>query len=75
MGPKQTFRRPREYLLAGEGRTYSEDGRMPACGHTDKFQHIAVQFEAMEIGYAAINSYTYKDVRDKGRRSHPTKTA
>ena len=26
------------------------------------------------IGHAAINSYTYKDIRDKGTRSLPIKT-
>jgi hypothetical protein len=42
--------------------------------HTDRFQHISARFEAQELGHAAINSYTYKDIRDKGRRSLPTKT-
>lgn len=42
--------------------------------HTDIFQHISVRFEATAIGHAAIDSYTYKDVRDKGRKSLATKT-
>jgi hypothetical protein len=42
--------------------------------HTDLFQHISVRFEAQAIGYAGINSYVYKDIRDKGRRSLPIKT-
>jgi hypothetical protein len=42
--------------------------------HTDIYQHISARFEAQEIGHAAINSYTYKDNRDKGRRSLPVKT-
>lgn len=37
--------------------------------HTDRFQAISVRFEAEEIGYAEIDEYTYKDIRDKGRRS------
>jgi hypothetical protein len=36
--------------------------------------HISTRFEALAIGYAAINSYCYKDNRDKGARSLPTKT-
>jgi hypothetical protein len=43
--------------------------------HTDIFMHISARFEATDIGYAAINSYCYKDLRDKGARSLPTKTA
>lgn len=43
--------------------------------HTDKYQSIAARFEALAIGHAAINSYEYKDNRDKGRRSLAAKTA
>lgn len=42
--------------------------------HTDIFMHSSARFEATAIGHAAINSYTYKDIRDKGTRSLPIKT-
>lgn len=42
--------------------------------HTDKFQYISTRFEAQEIGYAAIHSYTFKDIRDKGTKSLSNKT-
>jgi hypothetical protein len=42
--------------------------------HTDIFQYISARFEATAIGYAAINAYTYNDIRDKGTRSLPVKT-
>jgi hypothetical protein len=42
--------------------------------HTDIFQNISARFEARGIGHAAIKSYTYKDIRDKGNRSVPVKT-
>jgi hypothetical protein len=42
--------------------------------HTDRFQNISVKFEALDVGYAEIDSYTYKDIRDKGRRSLPVRT-
>ena len=32
--------------------------------HTDRFQHITTRFHATGIGYAAINSFMYKDIRD-----------
>lgn len=41
--------------------------------HTDIFQNVSARFEALDIGYAAINSYTYKDICDKGSRSLPVK--
>jgi hypothetical protein len=42
--------------------------------HTDRFQYISTMFKATSIGHAAINSYEYRDIRDKGRRSLPVKT-
>ena len=42
--------------------------------HTDKFRYISTRFVATDVGYAEIDSYTFKDIRDKGVRSLPTKT-
>lgn len=56
----------------GEATAHPFDVTFPI--HTDRFQHVSVRFEALSIGHAAINSYTYKDLRDKGARSLPTKT-
>jgi len=42
--------------------------------HTDRYQYISAKFEALNIGHAAITSYTFKNNRDKGRRSLPVKT-
>lgn len=39
-----------------------------------KFNNARVKFEALDIGYVAINSYEYKDVRDKGRKRLPIRT-
>jgi hypothetical protein len=56
----------------GEATAHPFDVTFPI--HTDRFQHISVRFEALDIGHAAINAYTYKDIRDKGTRSLPVKT-
>jgi hypothetical protein len=56
----------------GEATAHPFDVTFPI--HTDIFQHISARFQALDIGHAAINSYTYKDVRDKGSRSLPIKT-
>lgn len=42
--------------------------------HIDIFQHVSARFQALNIGHAAINSYTSRDIRDKGSRSLPVKT-
>lgn len=56
----------------GEATAHPFDVTFPI--HTDIFQHISARYEALGIGHAAINGYTYKDIRDKGRRSLPVKT-
>jgi hypothetical protein len=42
--------------------------------HTDRFQHVSSRLQATVFGSAAVDSFTYKDIRDKGRSSLPTKT-
>lgn len=61
-------------VIGGGGEATAHPFEVDFPIHTDRFEHISVRFEAQAIGYAAINSYTYKDVRDKGRRSLPVKT-
>jgi hypothetical protein len=56
----------------GEATAHPFDVDFPI--HSDRFQHVSVKFEALGIGHAQINSYTYKDIRDKGRRSLAIKT-
>ena len=42
--------------------------------HSDKFKDIRLRFEALGIGYVSIDSYKFKDLRDKGRKNLPTRT-
>jgi hypothetical protein len=56
----------------GEDTAHPYDVTFPI--HTDRFQYISTRFKATGIGYAAVNSYMYKDIRDKGSRSLPIKT-
>lgn len=36
--------------------------------HSDRFNTVRVKFVATDIGAVQVNEYTYKDIRDKGRR-------
>jgi len=56
----------------GEATAHPFDVTFPV--HTDKYHDVAARFQALGIGHAAINSYEYKDNRDKGRRSLAAKT-
>jgi hypothetical protein len=56
----------------GEATAHPFDVTFPI--HTDRCKNVSVRFIAIGIGYAEVESYTYKDIRDKGRRSLPIKT-
>jgi hypothetical protein len=61
-------------VVGGGGEATAHPFEVDFPVHTDKFERISTRFEALGIGHAAINSYTYKDLRDKGKRSLSTKT-
>ena len=42
--------------------------------NSDKFIYVRVKVEAIGVGYAAINEFTFKDIRDKGRKNIPVRT-
>lgn len=42
--------------------------------NSDRFVDVRVRFEATNIGYVSVNSFTFKDIRDKGRKNIPIRT-
>jgi hypothetical protein len=40
----------------------------------DRFINARIRIEALGIGYVSVNSFTFKDIRDKGRKNLPTRT-
>jgi hypothetical protein len=42
--------------------------------NSDKFRYVRVKVEALGIGYIQFNRFTFKDIRDKGRKNLPTRT-
>jgi hypothetical protein len=57
----------------GEATAHPFDVTFPI--NTDIFSNVSVRLQALGIGHAQVDSYTYKDIRDKGRRSLPSKTS
>lgn len=43
--------------------------------NSDRFVTVRVRLEALGIGYVSVNNLTFKDIRDKGRKNIPTRTA
>ncbi len=37
--------------------------------NSDRFVHIRVRFEALNVGFVSVNSIKFADIRDKGRRN------
>ncbi len=42
--------------------------------HSDRFTTVRVKFIATDVGAVQVNEYTYKDIRDKGRKLNPVST-
>ena len=42
--------------------------------NSDRFVDVRVKIEAMDIGFVSVNSITFKDIRDKGRKNLPIRT-
>ena len=61
--------------IGGGGEATAHPFQLDFPIHTDKFQYIQVKVEALDIGYVEVDSILFKDIRSKGRKSPPTKTA
>lgn len=42
--------------------------------NSDRFVHIRIKIEALQVGYISVNKFTFKDIRDKGRKNTPIRT-
>lgn len=42
--------------------------------NSDRFVHARVRLSCLGIGYAQVNSITFKDIRNKGRKNIPART-
>lgn len=61
-------------VLGGGGEATAHPFQIDLPLNSDKFTHVRVRFEALGIGYVAINYFTFKDIRDKGRKALPART-
>jgi hypothetical protein len=42
--------------------------------NSDRFVDVQVKIEALGVGWASVNSFTFKDIRNKGRKNLPVRT-
>lgn len=62
-------------VIGGGGSTTAHPFEVDFPINSDRFVHVRIKVEAQGIGYVSINSFTFKDVRDKGRKNLPSRTS
>ena len=61
--------------VGGGSIEFANQYRVEIRVQSDKFNYIRPRFRALGGGYASINRYEYKDIRQKSLRSRPERTA
>ena len=61
-------------VIGGGGATTAHPFEVDFPINSDRFINVRVRIEALDIGYVSVNSFTFKDIRDKGRKNLPTRT-
>lgn len=61
-------------VIGGGGSSTAHPFEIDFPVNSDRFEYVRVRIEALGIGYLQINSFTFKDIRNKGRKSTPSHT-
>lgn len=60
--------------IGGGGTVTAHPFEVDFAVNTGKYINARIKVEALGVGYAQINSFLFKDNRDKGRKNLPTRT-
>lgn len=61
-------------VIGGGGNVTASPYEVEFPINSDRFIRVRVRLEALGIGFVSVNSITFKDIRDKGRKNLPTRT-
>lgn len=61
-------------VIGGQGGDTASPFEVDFPINSDRFIDVQIKVEALGVGWASINSFTFKDVRDKGRKNLPART-
>lgn len=61
-------------VIGGGGSTVAHPYEVDFPLNSDRFIHARIKLVATDIGYVSVNSMTFKDIRDKGRKNLPIRT-
>ena len=61
-------------VIGGGGSSVAHPYEVDFPINSDRFVHVRIRVEALGIGYVSVNQFTFKDIRDKGRKNLPSRT-
>ena len=61
-------------VIGGGGSSVASPFEVDFPINSDKFNRVRIKIKAIGIGFLQINEFTFKDIRDKGRKNLPTRT-
>lgn len=61
-------------VIGGGGESTASPYEIDFALNSDRFVHVTVRLRAIGVGYVSVNSITFKDIRDKGRKNLPART-
>lgn len=61
-------------VIGGGGNATASPFEIDFKLNSDRFVHATVRVKATGVGYVSVNSITFKDIRDKGRKNLPSRT-
>lgn len=61
-------------VAGGGGATTAHPYEIDFPINSDRFLDVRIRIEALGIGYVSVNQFTFKDIRDKGRKNLATRT-
>jgi hypothetical protein len=61
-------------ILGGGGDASASPYEIDFPINSDRFNFVRVKLEAQDVGYVSVHSITFKDIRDKGKKSIPAHT-
>lgn len=61
-------------VIGGGGSSVAHPFEVDFPLNSDKFLYARIKVEAEGVGFVQVNSFTFKDIRDKGRKNLPVRT-
>lgn len=61
-------------VIGGQGGDTASPYEVDFPINSDRFVDVQIKIEALGVGFASVNSFTFKDIRNKSRKNLPSRT-